>query len=314
MPPQVVGLALGVSWFVIAIALLELIAIVVRRLVSPNAHPNAVFALGIAPGVGAFVFVVGFFIAAQRKLELPQAAESINLTVITLAVMAVSTLATTVFQARRALLSTRRLVSGWMRQARRLPTQGLPLPTFVIEDPFPLAVIVGVISPRILIARCLFDQLTVRELDAVLAHELAHHVGRDNLKRLALECSPTVWSRLNARSWATRWAEASERAADAAAAAGDPHVATALASALVKTSRLITQSRTGECMCSALHHGAPVAERVRRLLALEGPPERDVSVTLRFGMASAVLGCIVVYPSALPIVHRATEWLLHGLP
>jgi hypothetical protein len=314
MSSQVLGLALGLSWFIIAIAVLELIAIGLRRLVSPDARPDGLFVLGIAPAIGALIFVVALFIPAQWELEGPQAPESINLTVVTLALTAVAAVVTTVFRARRALLSTRRLVSGWMLRAKRLPTQGLPLPAFVIDDPFPLAILVGVTSPSILIARCLLEQLTVRELDAVLAHELAHHVGRDNFKRLALACFPTVWCRPTAGHWSHRWAEASERAADATAAAGDPNVATALASALVKTSRLITQSSAAESLCSALRHGAPVAERVRRLLALEAVPERDVSVTLRFGLVSAVLACLVVYPSALPIVHRATEWLLHGLP
>jgi Zn-dependent protease with chaperone function len=44
--------------------------------------------------------------------------------------------------------------------------------------------VVGVIAPRIVIARCLVDELTPHELGAVLAYEVAHHSARDNAKLL----------------------------------------------------------------------------------------------------------------------------------
>jgi hypothetical protein len=84
MHPQAFGLALGAAWFLIAMALLELFAIAIRRTMSTDVHPSTLFALGIAPPIGALAFVVGLFVPAHWMLEPTQAAEGINLTVATL--------------------------------------------------------------------------------------------------------------------------------------------------------------------------------------------------------------------------------------
>lgn len=314
MPPQIVGLSLAMAWFIIALAVLQMLAMGVRRFISPDADANTFFALAVAPAGGAVLFVVGLFVPAQWRFEVPQAAESLSISVQALALVAAASLATTLARAGRSIMSTRRLTRRWMRHAARLPAHRLPVPAFVVDDALPLAVLVGVTSPRIIISRRLLEHLTDVEVEAVLAHEAAHHASHDNLKRLMLAFFSIAWFMPQVDSWAARWAAKSERTADASAAAANAHRATALASALVKASRLMIHGHETSSMGSALHHGTPVAERVRRLLQPEMPPARTRSLRSLSTCVAASIGAMAVYPSALPIVHRATEWLLHGLP
>lgn len=74
------------------------------------------------------------------------------------------------------------------------------------------------------------------------------------------------------------------------------------------------QGHEASSMGSTLHHGAPVAERVGRLLASEELPVYGVSLRAWSICLAASMVVIALYPSALPVVHRATEWLLHGVP
>jgi Zn-dependent protease with chaperone function len=202
-----------------------------------------------------------------------------------------------------------------MSYARRLTIPGSPIPVFAIEERLPVAAVAGLISPRILIADCLIAELTTAEFDAVLAHELAHYRSCDNLKRFVLECGFGVWSLVQrGPTWVHRWREASERDADAASAQGDPAVALALASALLKAARLMEGSIARQHVWSGLNQGGPIADRVHRLLACDGDTRCRPSWVLRGLSMTVVLASMTLYPSALRAVHLASEWLLHGLP
>src|SRR5205823_6090137 len=89
--------------------------------------------------------------------------------------------------------------------------------------------------------RGLLEALTPEELTAGASHEIAHHRGRDNLKRLAMRGAPDLlhWTPA-ARALERRWAAAAEHRADATAAiVRSPAARLALASALVKIARLM---------------------------------------------------------------------------
>src|ERR1019366_10566357 len=101
-----------------------------------------------------------------------------------------------------------------------------------------LMALVGVLRPRLFVARRLLDALTAEELAASVAHEAGHRRAWDNLKRLAMRAAPDLLAITGiARGIERRWASASDHAADRRAA-GDGPTRCALASALVKVARL----------------------------------------------------------------------------
>jgi hypothetical protein len=106
--------------------------------------------------------------------------------------------------------------------------------------------------------------------------------ARHHFERLSFACIPVVWSRAQLDEGVRSWQSASERAADAMATSGKADLAVALASALVKTCRLIDAPHiAAPAMCSALVHGTVTS---------------------------------ALYCPGLEAVHRASEWLLHGMP
>jgi Zn-dependent protease with chaperone function len=205
-----------------------------------------------------------------------------------------------------ALLSTRRI-----RRALAAATRGTlpaaPLPASIIDTPFPIVAIVGLVLPRLFVARSVLEACSPEELDAVLAHEQAHARQHDNLRRLALAAAPDVLglcaggSRLDAA-----WKQAAEFAADEAAARGG-NCGVHLASALLKVARLAT-GRSEPVPASALYQGEPIADRVRRLV---DPPvstePRRWPVWTRAAVSAALLGVAWL---SLPWLHHAAERLL----
>ena len=108
----------------------------------------------------------------------------------------------------------------------------------MIETVPPVMALVGVLSPRLLIAQAVLDALTGEELRAAAAHEAGHWRALDNLKRLAMRAAPDLLSATAARALERRWVVAAERVADRAAGESGSERC-ALASALVKVARLI---------------------------------------------------------------------------
>jgi Zn-dependent protease with chaperone function len=312
MTPPMVGLALGASWFLIALTVFDWIAMRLMRMVSVRTRSTVAFAIGVSPTIGALFFVVGIFLPAQWRFEPAQSTETISWTILTLMVLTLMLLVGTATRAIRTVRVSNRLVTQWTAGARRLTISGSPIPVFAIDERFPVAAVAGPFRPRILIADRLVGELTTAEFDAVLAHELAHYRSGDNLKRFVLECGFGVWSHVGRRpAWTQRWRDASEYDADAAAAQGDPVVAVALASALLKVARLVEGSTVRRAVWSGLLHGGSIADRVRRLVGFEVDTRRPPSVAVRGVSIVVVLAGITLCSPALRMVHLASEWLLH---
>lgn len=212
MPSSVVELALAAAWFVIAIAAVELILHLADGLVQATSSSTTIAALALGPTILAGLFVIGVFVPAQFAFEPRGAAETLNVTVIGLCAVAVTMLTRTAHRAVRMLAASGRFVRR-LAVSERLAGVHAPMPVLVVEDVFPAAMLVGVVSPTIVIARRFKEALTQAELEAVVAHELAHHARRDNLMRFALECAPTVWPRSRDNELTRRWKEESEGAA-----------------------------------------------------------------------------------------------------
>ena len=64
----------------------------------------------------------------------------------------------------------------------------------IVSHPVPLAITMGFMRPKILLSTRLINLLNEDELEAVIAHEMAHKENRDPLKIFLLTlCSSTMW-------------------------------------------------------------------------------------------------------------------------
>jgi Zn-dependent protease with chaperone function len=177
----------------------------------------------------------------------------------------------------------------------------------VIDSAFPIVAIVGLVTPRLFVARSVLEACSAEELEAVLAHEEAHARQRDNLRRLALAGAPDLLGLWPAgRQLEGAWMRAAEFAADEAAA-DQWHRGLHLASALVKVARLAT-TPSRPLPASALYHDEPITERVQRLL--DPPLAMDSSrwpTWARVALPAALTAGAV---ALVPLLHAAGEQLI----
>jgi bla regulator protein blaR1 len=242
--------------------------------------------------------------------------ETPGLALVALAAANLALIAVRVGGGVRDAFRTRRVVAFFRREGRDLA--GLPLPASRAVYGFPVAALAGLWRPRLLLAEGVLGALRPEELDAVVAHELAHAAARDNLKRLLLRVSPDplALTRLGRRLRA-EFVEAAEAAADARACA---RVApTVLARALLKVARLVPPSGGLDLALASLHHEASLAARVQALVeaipagpggaaAARGAGSRErlaTSLLIAIGVASAW--------AALAVVHQGLEGLVRLL-
>ncbi len=154
-------------------------------------------------------------------------------------------------------------------------------------------------------------------MDVSLAHELAHHDSRDNLKRVLVACSPDlldVWP--SGRALERRWRAAVEFAADARAVAGSQTRAVALASALLKVARLAPAAGVPAAGI-AFYDGTLLSARIDRLLSpgLDGRPPHRVAPAWEVSLGSMTLCAGAAGRGAAWFgVHLATEGLVRFLP
>lgn len=187
--------------------------------------------------------------------------------------------------ARIASTAGRRVrAAGALRKLRRVAEPiGERGETLLVPSSLPFAFTGGVMRPRIYVSTVLWEHLSPREREAVLAHERAHVRRGDVWKRLLLELAghlgdPFFTSRLRAR-----WHAATEKICDGEAAGklADP---VPVAQALVRSARLGLARPAGAFSFSS--HDAGIRERVEELLA--GRPSQKVY------FRPTVLGCAAV--------------------
>ena len=236
----------------------------------PDARAARLLALALVPAVAGLLTAVAVALA-WLAYEPRSTREAAGPMLLVLAVLALALVAARAGSAVTDALRTRRLVRSFRHAGRELG--GLPLPASRAAHEFPVAALAGVWRPRLLLAERVLRALNPAELDAVVAHELAHLDARDNLKRLLLAASPDPLAltgpgrRLRAEFFA-----AAESAADAAACAQVSP--TVLARAIVKVARLVPAGGRLELRMAGFHQDGSLASRVRTLLEL-GPALRD---------------------------------------
>lgn len=266
-------------------------------------------ALRLLPSLTGLALGLGLVLPAFLLLEPRDADETPGIALLLLATLGAVSIAAGLRRSIGDFRATRMLRRVWEREGRPLSLLGSPAPAYAIRHPFPVISVVGVLRPRLFVAEQVLQGLSPAELAAVVAHETGHLSSLDNLKRLALRLAPPLpWPGLS-RRLDTAWEDAAEAAADTHAPNG-----LELASALVKTARLIPVGSRLDLPVAALQNGGSVARRVRLLIAAS---ESAPAATPRrvWAYALALVAAVVFVASAfdLAAVHAFLEPLVHIL-
>jgi Zn-dependent protease with chaperone function len=309
------GITLALAWFLLLnAAATALVAIVFRRLTSDDtaAAPGFWLALRLFPAALSVGFVAIVFLPSYWQYEPRESVEGFDVSLSALAIAAVAVIMAASARGLSAWRQASRRAAAWLRTSRPLTLSDGSMPAFAVESDAPVMALVGVLRPRLLIARPVLEALTGEELRAAVAHEIGHWHAWDNLKRLAMRTAPDFLAAGGvARAIEGRWASASEHVADRAA--GDNGLARcALASALVKVARLTPPATPLAEPISTLVDGGDITSRVHCLLGDAAPRVRS-SRRWPIAIASAA-AAVACYGPLLRIVHAATEVLVHTLP
>jgi hypothetical protein len=289
---------------------------VARRLerYAPESRASLLFHLRVLPGACAVVCAFGIALPIFLRYEPADAEETLARTLLVTAMAGGALLARGAFRAVSALRATAAVMRDWQARGRRLWTVDAPIPVFAIEESFPTVAVVGFSRPALFIAERVLRECSPDEVRAMVLHECAHVTHRDNLKRFFIRACPDVLRRGSALDRA--WTSASEEAADARAAGGDPGSALELAQALIHVARLAPGRSTLE-VASAFYLGGSIESRIRRLIDPAGNlpnPPRPLSRTIVCMMSLAALGLAGLIASAAPAIHEFMEVTVRHLP
>jgi hypothetical protein len=168
-----------------------------------------------------------------------------------------------------AVVRHRRLLREWLRDATPIELPGIDVPALAINTSFPVVAVVGILRPRLVVARRVLDACPSDELGAILDHERGHITRHDNARRMLLLAlpDPLSWTRIG-RAIDLAWHDAAEEVADEAPGHGRGDAGRiALAAALVRVARMVPAgTMLADLPASALYRGEALDHRVRRLL------------------------------------------------
>jgi Zn-dependent protease with chaperone function len=278
----------------------------------PARRARRLLALALLPSTSGLGVSLGLVAPAWLLYEPRGTRESGGPVLLLLAALGTGLALVRLGGALRAQRATTRLVAAWARAGRPLP--GLGLAATCAGHPHPVAVVAGVLRPRLLLSESLLAAITPEELGAVAAHERAHVAAHDNLKRLLLRASPDPLALLPAgRRLREAFERAAEEAADAAACAQVPRLA--LARALLKVAAL---TPPGEHLLAlpvaALHREGSIVARVHALVhaRVEVDDRGNLPVLPSWPTRLLLLAAASLAIAAfLPNVHGVLERLVH---
>src|SRR6266850_5802496 len=282
------------------------------------------FLLRIAPAALSMFLAVLFLTPAYLVHEPRATTEKVSLKLAALALISLVGIGLALFRGLAAWRATQRLTADWKAHGESVRIEAVAVRTYLIEHKFPVIAIVGVLRPKLFIARRVLKALAPDEVVAALAHESGHLATRDNLKRgLLRACRDALLIIPSGRSLDVAWAEASECAADEYAAREGRETALNLASALVKIARMIPGGARPAMPAGVFLIGEELAGndevsgikiRVGRLMILAGgssePSNRQVSDSLLFWILSALLLSLVVIIINAPLVFSSVHSLI----
>jgi hypothetical protein len=283
-----------------------------RRADSPAAHARVLFRLRILPATVALAAmtqgILSFVVFEPRSEQ-----EAIGVVLTTLAAAGVALYALAMARWARVTMATNRVLRTWMRTATPIVLPGVEVPSFAIDVAFPVVAVVGILRPRVVVARQVLTQSSPAELRAIVAHERRHLENRDNLRRALMACLPDPLSiaRLGERL-TERWHDATEQAADDASGEHSPNGRCDLAAALLNVARLAAGQPAVSLPASALYRGEDLERRVRRLVCSPpSPPLPKASVIHRVAGSTSLL---LAAGLALHAMHEVVEAAVTLLP
>ena len=253
-----------------AISVLASLALrpVVRRAVS-TAEPRGATLLSLryAPTLVAFSFTGLIFLPAFVRLEPRHSGERVGALLIALAGASCVALLAGPLRGLRSTVATARVARRWRSGAASILLPGAPVPAFAIDGECPPVALIGILRPRLYVARSVLRQCTDAEMAAIVAHETAHYRRRDNLKRLLLWSCPDPLSFTAAAGDLERaWNESCDLVADDHAARRGLRLD--LAAALIKAARALGAPARQRDLLAAFCCGGcdDITTRVKRLL------------------------------------------------
>jgi Zn-dependent protease with chaperone function len=272
---------------------------------------RVLFLLRIGPALSAIFFVALFFVPSYLAYEPRVTTEGVSLKLAALAAASLIGLTLAILRAIASWRATARLTADWLLHAEPVCIAGLNIPAFCFEHAFPIIAIVGVIRPKLFIARRVLNSLTEDEIAAAIAHECGHLAARDNLKRGSLRaCRDALLIIPCGRALDCAWSEASECAADEYAAREGRKMALDLASALVKIARMIPcgvrPTMPAGVFLIGDDEGSSLKSRVRRLieLAAQYNPRLQPKLSLT-SLIWIIAGFVVISSAVLANTHMA---------
>jgi hypothetical protein len=280
---------------------------------APSARASLLFHLRVLPGACASVCAFGIALPIFLRYEPADTDETLARTLIVMAMAGGVLLARGAFRATAALRATAAVMRDWRARGRRLWSIDAPIPVFAIEESFPTVAVIGFSSPALFIAERVLRECSADEIRAMVLHECAHVTHRDNLKRFFIRACPDV---LRAGSVLDRaWTSATEEAADARAAGGDPGSALELAQALIHVARLAPGRSTLE-VASAFYLGGSIESRIRRLVDPAGSLAHPAPLgrLMVWSMSLAAVGLASLIAVAAPAIHQFMETVVRVLP
>ena len=232
---------------------------------------------------------------------------------IALALFTLTLAGSAIVVAVRTLRHTIRLERMWMRSATPLTAEpAATITTYVIDSATPIVALIGVFSPRLVAARTVVEACSREEFAVIVAHEQGHLRARDNLKRWLLDSTPDVlrWTRVHDEILLA-WRDASEDAADDAAAHDVAEARVNLAALLVKVARL-TEDLTTPATVSAFADSDGLERRVRRLITTDGPAPNRCWPRGTVVLAAALAVAILTQPAVLQRAYELIEFTVHA--
>jgi len=282
------------------------------------------FCLLVAPLALSIGFTLTVCIPAYIAAEQNTDVERVGGLIAWFAALALLTFVPGCLRGMRALIRTQRVTAACKGETRLLTLNGKPLRLNVIEGSGLALSVVGLLHPEIIISSVLLESFSREELEVALAHEQAHSLRRDNLKRLVVHIMPSflVFSGRR-RALHRAWSEALEYSADLYAVSRDAlpreraNRGLTLARVLVAVAR--ESSRLDTPFASALGSSSEqhLCRRIDRLLepdggaTTEGSGVTPLASVVFFSLCFLVsAGTFCATASSLP-VQALLEHLLH---
>ena len=291
-------------------------AVRIASRLAPVHGARLLFALRMFPAAFALFVVAGLCTPSYLYLEPKGEPEEMGLACMAAALMGLAVWGRSIARGTRALVRSARHIRQCREQSREMRLAGERMAAWVVDGDAACVMLTGLFRPRVVISRNVVAALSAEQLSAVIRHERAHGISRDNLKRLLVLLAPGMLPFASGfRNLERAWAKISEWAADDLAAAGKTRRSLSLAAALVHVARLGSTAPAPALATSLMAEGADLSERVDRLLRparyTARRHDREPILMASAGLLlTGALIAVMAHPVTLHSAHECLEFLI----